>query len=181
MSLSQYHWCCQYHESMSIPLVQVYPMIPCLYHESMSWLILSLFQYVTVTKPKITAALPNSFLELWSHFENDQSLPSQLEAFFLLLSDLQQALFFSMPRYWIHKCLSNPYMVHFCMKYKIQSDSLFRESFHMLSKNEWYISRVDILFCPWFLIVNWKLLETMLSFHYVLNFHLAQDHQNVVC
>ena len=36
MSVSQYHGCCQYHESMSIPLVHVYTMSPCLYHESMS-------------------------------------------------------------------------------------------------------------------------------------------------
>ena len=35
MSLNQYHWCCQYHESMSIPWVHVYSMSPCLYDESM--------------------------------------------------------------------------------------------------------------------------------------------------
>ena len=36
MSLSQYHGCCQYHKSMSIPWVFANTMSPCLYHESMS-------------------------------------------------------------------------------------------------------------------------------------------------
>ena len=35
MSLSQYHGCCQYHKSMSIPWVFANTMSPCLYHESM--------------------------------------------------------------------------------------------------------------------------------------------------
>ena len=36
MSLSQYHGCCQYHKSMSIPWVYANTMSPCLYHESKS-------------------------------------------------------------------------------------------------------------------------------------------------
>ena len=41
MCLSQYHWCSQYHKSISIPWVFVKTMnpctiSPCLYHESMS-------------------------------------------------------------------------------------------------------------------------------------------------
>ena len=36
MILSQYHGCCQYHKSMSIPWVFANTMSPCLYHESMS-------------------------------------------------------------------------------------------------------------------------------------------------
>ena len=36
MSLSQYHGCCQYHESIFIPGVFVYTMSQFLYHESMS-------------------------------------------------------------------------------------------------------------------------------------------------
>ena len=36
MSLSQYHWWCQYHESMSMPWFHVSTMSPYLYHESMS-------------------------------------------------------------------------------------------------------------------------------------------------
>ena len=35
MSLSQYHGCCQYNESISIPWVLVNTINPCLYHESM--------------------------------------------------------------------------------------------------------------------------------------------------
>ena len=33
MSVSQYHRCCQYHESMSIPWVHVDTRSPCLWHE----------------------------------------------------------------------------------------------------------------------------------------------------
>ena len=36
VSLSQFLWCFQYHESMSIPWVHVYTMIPCLYNEFIS-------------------------------------------------------------------------------------------------------------------------------------------------
>ena len=36
MSLCQYHWCCLFHDSMSLPWVHVYTMITCLYHDSMS-------------------------------------------------------------------------------------------------------------------------------------------------
>ena len=36
MSLRQYHWCCQYHESMSIPWIHVYTMSSYLYYEAMS-------------------------------------------------------------------------------------------------------------------------------------------------
>ena len=36
MSLSQYHGCCQYHESLSIPYVLVNTMSPCQYHEPLS-------------------------------------------------------------------------------------------------------------------------------------------------
>ena len=36
MSLSQYHWRCQYNKSMSITWVLTNTMSPCLYHESMS-------------------------------------------------------------------------------------------------------------------------------------------------
>ena len=36
MSLSQYHWSCQYHESMTIPWVRVYTKSPCIYHDYMS-------------------------------------------------------------------------------------------------------------------------------------------------
>ena len=35
MSLSQFHRCCQYHKSMSIPWDHVYTMRSCLYHDSM--------------------------------------------------------------------------------------------------------------------------------------------------
>ena len=35
MSLSQYHGCCQYHESIYIPWLHVYTMSRYLYHESM--------------------------------------------------------------------------------------------------------------------------------------------------
>ena len=50
MSLGQYHGCCQYHKSMSIPWVFPKTMSPCLYHESMSipWVhvyTISLFLY----------------------------------------------------------------------------------------------------------------------------------------
>ena len=34
MSVSQYHWCCQYHKTISIPWVIVHTVSPCLYHES---------------------------------------------------------------------------------------------------------------------------------------------------
>ena len=36
ISLSKYHRCCHYHESMSIPWVHVYTMSPCKFHASMS-------------------------------------------------------------------------------------------------------------------------------------------------
>ena len=36
ISLSNYHGCCQYHESMSISRVHVNTISPCLYHGSMS-------------------------------------------------------------------------------------------------------------------------------------------------
>ena len=36
MSLSQYHWCCQYHEFMCILWFHVHTMSPCLYLDSMS-------------------------------------------------------------------------------------------------------------------------------------------------
>ena len=50
MSVSQYHECCQYRKSMSIPWVFAKTMSPCLYHESMSipWVhvyTISLFLY----------------------------------------------------------------------------------------------------------------------------------------
>ena len=45
---------CLYHESMSIPWVQVYTIIPCLYHESMSipWVL------VNSMRPCLTSAKP---------------------------------------------------------------------------------------------------------------------------
>ena len=36
ITLSQYHWCSQYHETMPIPWIYVYTMSPCQYLDSMS-------------------------------------------------------------------------------------------------------------------------------------------------
>ena len=43
MSLSQYHWCCQHHDSMFIPWPHFYTMSPCLYNSSLSvpWVLIN--------------------------------------------------------------------------------------------------------------------------------------------
>jgi hypothetical protein len=63
MSLSQYHGCCQYHKSMSIPWVFSNTISPCLYHGSMfkQWV------HVYTMNPRPESRIQNSDSIPWVH------------------------------------------------------------------------------------------------------------------